>query len=217
MCKFSLNGCHIIASNFITATDDMVHRAHCLLILRWQILRTALNRAGQLQTVYNFNSCHVFACPEASALLNPTCCVVSGVPVTDSSWGYFLPLSTVWAFLTDGGWLGWLEHFEWQWLAAWWHGGQSEVRGGDRWATVSHWGGHRRRSAERWPVKHQCHRLQPWLLIIWEARHHSKLQICFACVMVKIFVSRSGFWYGTTDTISTKLDGGWVLAQKGLH
>lgn len=160
-------------------------------------LWSGLNRAGQLQTVYNFNSCHVSACPEASALLNPMCCVVSGVPVTDSSWGYFLPLSTVWAFLTDGGWLEWLDQLEWQWLNAWWHGWQSEVRGGDRWATVSYWGGQRRGSAERRSVKQQCHRLRLWLFIIWEARHLSKLQICFIYVEAKLFVSRSkiGFWY----------------------
>lgn len=77
--------------------------------------------------------------------------VVSGVPVTDSSWGYFLPLSTVWAFLTDGGWLEWLGPLEWQWLTAWWHGWQSEVRGGDRWATVSHWGGPGRGSGQ-WSI-----------------------------------------------------------------
>lgn len=80
------------------------------------------------------------ACPQASTLLNPMCYVALGVPVTDSSWGYFRPLSTVWAFLTGGCWLEWLEQLEWYGLTAWWHGWQSEVRGGDRWATVPHRG-----------------------------------------------------------------------------
>lgn len=106
-------------------------------------------------TVYNLNSCHVSACPEASALLNPSCCVVSGVSVTDSSWGYFLLLSTVWAFVTNGSWLEWLGQLEWQWLIALWRGWQSEVSWGDRWATVSHWGGRSGGRGETWPVEYQ--------------------------------------------------------------
>lgn len=47
----------------------------------------------ELQAVSNFNTFHVFVCPEALALLNPICCVVTGVPATDCSLSYFLSLS----------------------------------------------------------------------------------------------------------------------------
>lgn len=151
----------------IQAANNKIKCCHCHLILE-QILWTRLSRTGQLQPIHNFDSCHVLACPKASAPLNPTCCVVSVVPVTDSSWGYFLPLCTVWAFWTDGSWLDQSGELEWQWLTAWWPGWLSDSLrwvGGDRWATVPHWVELGRDSADSWPMEHQCHRLWLWLTL----------------------------------------------------
>lgn len=131
------------------------------------------------------------ACPEALALLNPMCCVVLGVPVTDSSWGYFLLLSTVWALWTNGAWLDWLEPYEWQWPIALWHGWQSEVRGADRWTAVYHSFGQARSSVEMWPMRPRCHHLQVWLFVIIRLRHHWKLQI--SSIYIKTIKNFS--WY----------------------
>ena len=153
------------------------------------------------------------ACPEASALLNPTCCVVSGVPVTDSSWGYFLPLSTVWAFLTDGGWLEWLEHFEWQWLTARWHGATG---GGERgWQVSDSFPSRWTQETQCWEVAGETSVSSPAAMAVNHLRGPTSLKtadlLCL-CPGKRMFVSWSLFWYGNTGTISSKKcseDGSW--------
>lgn len=107
---------------------------------------------------------------------------------------------------------GWLERLEWQWLTAWWHGWHSEVRGlaewGDRWATVSHWGGRGEAVSEGWTETLPCHRLQLWLFIISEAAHHSELQISQSCLCqsttIRLCVWNS-FWHAALINLWTTI------------
>lgn len=122
----------------------------------------------------NFNIFHVFICPEALALLNPICWVVTGVPATGFSLSYFLSLSTVWAFSTDVCSLRWLVQPEWWWLIMCWHGWQS-VRGMRQWQVDSNflWKWMRKGKSEGWLGKHQQHWLELQLLTIRKGKRYS--------------------------------------------